>query len=778
VLGGLRTGEETLFLGAWAAFGVILTSGYVATALLAGAPWDGVRLALVVGVTDTVSWAVVAIAGIWAARQGAQMRLPWWTAMALVFLFAVLLVAARLWLLVQLGRVLGWEYPLPFLRQLLEMLPEHLIIFLAFVGGGYGMRQARAEAELELELHRLRLEIADAEFRGLSAQVPAGLLLDRLAAIEALLAPDPERARRHIAQVGDLLRYSFRTFDSAAVAVEAELAVVNAYVALENEARVVPVELRVDAQGVPGSLPVPPMSLFALATLALRCLGSEPAGAPALRLTLAVEGGRLVIRMRSECPAGGAGGEEQRDTVGRLRARLERLFGADYQLRVESGRAKGFDVEMRLPVQQSAGDAGAGASDRGAHRRGSVAEAGESSSRRRLSDVPFEYMVLAGLVAYVGTSVARLGVATGPTAGGVGMIAVQSAGFLAVLVVAVLLARVLQRPRWRPRLLPVLVLATVSTAITIRLLMQIGACQVAEVPCFGPLPALMRTSAFLGLMFVAFFTTADAVLQSGRKRQRALDAALLAARASEARVRALRMQLNPHFLFNALNSLSGLAAADPARARVMVVRLRELLDVALHRAHALEVPLAEELRVLDLYLEVERGRYGDRLRVERRVQPGLDGVLVPHLLLQPIVENAVRHGLASRDGPGIIRIAASASGNRLQLRVSDNGPGMREGWDTASGGVGLANTAARLQELYGPAQRMELHDAEAGGLVVLVELPLRQPTVATDVAGPANVRDGQSIRREGSASLTGTGPPAASPDAAPSNPRDSASTRG
>lgn len=749
--GEARTGEESLFFGAWVAFGLILTSAYVAAALLAEAGWEGIRLGVVVGVTDTVSWAVVAIAGVWVARQGARVRLPWWTAMALVFLFALLLVAARLWLLMLLGRVLGWEYPLAFGRQVLEMLPEHLIIFLAFVGGGYGIREARAEAELEMEMHRLRLEIADAEFRGLSAQVPAGLLMDRLSAIEALLARDPERARHHIAQVGDLLRYSFRTFDRAAVALDAELAVVNAYLALENEGRAVPVALHVAAGHLPASSRVPPMSLFALTTLALRCLGST-AGPSTVRLTLASAGGRLAVRVRSECPAGGAGGEERKETVDRLRARLERLFGGDYQLRVRSGALGGFDAEMRIPTGEMAGEPnGASPAPGRAIGAGRPAARGapEAVGGRSLGEVRLEHMVLAALLAYVGTSLVRLGVDTGLTAGDVGMVTMHSGGYLGLLVLAVLLARAMQRASWRQRRVPVLVAATVLSAIGFRLLLQLGACQLSELPCFAPLPALMRTSAFLGLIFVSFFATADAVLQSGRKRQRSLDAALLDARVSEARVRALRMQLNPHFLFNALNSLSGLAASDPGRAREMAARLRELLDVALHRTHAVEVPFAEELRVLDLYLEVERGRYGERLVVEHQIEAGVEQAAVPHMLLQPIVENAVRHGLARRDGSGVIRIAARTVGNRLQLRVSDNGPGMREGWDTASGhGVGLANIEARLQELYGSAYRVELHEAAAGGLIVLLELPLRPWTGAAgteSTSGPRRASDPEGV---------------------------------
>lgn len=195
----------------------------------------------------------------------------------------------------------------------------------------------------------------------------------------------------------------------------------------------------------------------------------------------------------------------------------------------------------------------------------------------------------------------------------------------------------------------------------------------------------------------------------------------------EARARAelalLRAQIQPHFLFNALNTVAALVHEDPHRAERMVARLSTLLRHALDSAGDEEVPLVEELRLARLYLEIEEARFEDRLRVRWSVSPEAYDARVPHLLLQPLVENAVRHGIAPRAGPGTVEVEAARVGGELHLAVRDDGAGAPAG--AAGTGVGLGNTRARLARLYGARHSMALEAPPGGGFAVRIRLPFR-----------------------------------------------------
>ena len=209
-------------------------------------------------------------------------------------------------------------------------------------------------------------------------------------------------------------------------------------------------------------------------------------------------------------------------------------------------------------------------------------------------------------------------------------------------------------------------------------------------------------------------------------RDRALRAARLEAELAQARLEALRAQLNPHFLFNALNTIAMLvrrkATPDALRG---VVSLSELLRKVLAGRGALEVPLREELALVDHYLSVEKLRFREHLAVEVAVQPDTLDVLVPSLILQPIIENAVRHGVARGSGTSHILLECSRNDGKLRIAIRDDGPGFPEGWDPAtSGGLGLANTRERLQRMYMGDQRFEVTNSPDGGALVTLEIPL------------------------------------------------------
>jgi hypothetical protein len=205
-------------------------------------------------------------------------------------------------------------------------------------------------------------------------------------------------------------------------------------------------------------------------------------------------------------------------------------------------------------------------------------------------------------------------------------------------------------------------------------------------------------------------------------RDRQVKAMELESSLHQAQLQALRSQLNPHFLFNALHSMAELVHSNPRLAEQLIVRLGELLRQVLQSSAAQEVPLASELEFIRGYVEIEQMRLGDRLSVEWNVDPQLLRALVPSLLLQPLVENAIQHGIAASAGAGTLGIEVRRDGDSLCLEVRDSGPGVRPETAPRAPGIGLTNTRIRLEHLYGARHSFELHTGH--GTQVRARIPL------------------------------------------------------
>jgi two-component system LytT family sensor kinase len=198
---------------------------------------------------------------------------------------------------------------------------------------------------------------------------------------------------------------------------------------------------------------------------------------------------------------------------------------------------------------------------------------------------------------------------------------------------------------------------------------------------------------------------------------------------SEARLATLRTQLDPHFLFNTLNSISAYVESAPRQARLMIEQLGDLLRLSLEHADEQEIALERELLFVDRYIQLQLVRYADRLDVRVRVDPEVTSAAVPNFLLQPLLENGIRHGTSKLTAAGTIEVSAWRSGERLHLRVRDNGPGLPAGWTLERHiGIGLSNTQARLEQLYGKGEySLEVApDDERRGTCVDVTFPYRQ----------------------------------------------------
>ena len=270
----------------------------------------------------------------------------------------------------------------------------------------------------------------------------------------------------------------------------------------------------------------------------------------------------------------------------------------------------------------------------------------------------------------------------------------------------------------------------------------------------GPLVVGSLTGFYKYWMIVAIYYAFDYYRKYRQREREALDfklrATQLEAQLTSAQLDALKMQLHPHFLFNTLNAISVLMrAGETQTADQMLLRLSDLLRVTLENVGAQEVSLKQELDFLKRYLDIEQIRFQDRLTVQLDIDPDTLDVQVPNLILQPLVENAVRHGIASRLAPGHIIIRSQRADGMLTLEVRDDGPGLsEEALAELKEGVGLSNTRARLMQHYGTAHRFELGKAIEGGLRVALAIPIRtDPTDPTTTPTSWNDAEDQGFDR-------------------------------
>jgi two-component system, LytTR family, sensor kinase len=281
----------------------------------------------------------------------------------------------------------------------------------------------------------------------------------------------------------------------------------------------------------------------------------------------------------------------------------------------------------------------------------------------------------------------------------------------------------IERSNWVRRV-PLLLFAGLVIAIGVDSVLEVARLQfLARPPRYGfsPLRDIAR------FRFVNELLVYIAVLAAGFARnyyegyqRRLQESAELRAQLADARLDALRMQINPHFLFNTLHAISALVDRDPGGVRRMIARLSELLRYTIDARGSDEVPLRDELDFLRRYIEIMEIRFQGRLRVTTSIDERVLDALVPNLILQPIVENALEHGAARTTGEGRVEIAARRAGDDLVLSVQDNGPGLGE---TDGKGIGLRNTEARLEQLYGDAGSLSMASSDGGGVLAQIIVP-------------------------------------------------------
>lgn len=242
---------------------------------------------------------------------------------------------------------------------------------------------------------------------------------------------------------------------------------------------------------------------------------------------------------------------------------------------------------------------------------------------------------------------------------------------------------------------------------------------------YGRMPLRYLMELPVSLIGFATVLTAIALTDEVRSRRaRQTQRLELERELAESQLRALRLQMQPHFLFNALNTISAQLHEDPLVADRLISHLSDLLRASLRSTHGAEVPLREELALLDDYAALMHARFGERLCLSVESDRSLADVMVPPVLLQPLVENAIRHGGLERQGLARIRVQVAEHAGTLTLQVHDDGPGVADGRDPLATGTGLSTTARRLELLHGSAARIQAGNDPSGGFLVRITLPI------------------------------------------------------
>jgi len=317
--------------------------------------------------------------------------------------------------------------------------------------------------------------------------------------------------------------------------------------------------------------------------------------------------------------------------------------------------------------------------------------------------------------------------------------------FLAPIIMAFALRHPFDRLHW-PRQLALHVTSALSYSVVhtvimmaVRALLMMGEERPPNFPGWQNYTLLSYLTQLDWLLMTYLFLIGLAYALAYRRESetRALNTSQLETRLVEAQLQALQRQLHPHFLFNTLNTISGLIRTDPDGADAMIDRLGDLLRMTLHKSGIQEVSLKEELDVLQKYVEIERTRFGNRLNIEMHVQPETLDAQVPSLVLQPLVENAIRHGIAPNARPGWIAVHAERASSELVLQVLDSGDGLPPDRLMAlNRGVGLDNTRARLAHLYRDRFEFTFSNLERG-FCVTIRIPFEAPAPAGEVVGAA-----------------------------------------
>lgn len=589
----------------------------------------------------------------------------------------------------------------------------------------------RRERRKDLESVALERQIAEAKVESLRTRIDPHFVLNSLSALLPLLGQRPESACEAVVRLGTLLRLSFRSSPSGLAPLRDEEEYLRCFLALEEMRASDRLSVLLDFAPDVLDAAVPSLVLKPFVEAALRTGVFLRTGSALVSVEARRDRDDVVVRIRSaargdEGPAPTDGIDPGMEAAS---ARLRAAYGEAASVRVIRDPAGDFETMLRFPMRRSAPAAASGSDPREGAATAQPGPRTPSARPAPLLDRPGRLAGIAALLwlvagLYFGSQEhlrASLRPAEERPPALVHYVAPLAKAAAWAFLTPAIIALYRRNPLWRRpfRSAPLHLAAAVGFAALVVAATPPG-------PGTSPSPYSARLASDLPpragtyLLVVAALAVLDVARQV---RLAALRAARLETQLAGARLSTLRTQLHPHFLFNTLNGLLPLITADPDAAGRVLVQLGDLLRASFRPGASPLVPLAEEVDFLRRYLTLEATRFHDRLTVRLDVAPETLGAFVPSLVLQPLVENAVKHGVSLRPGPGSVRLSARRDGGMLVVEVGNDAAPEDAAPASTSNGVGLANTRARLAQLYGEAASLEAGSGTPGEFVSVLRLP-------------------------------------------------------
>jgi len=646
-------------------------------------------------------------------------------------LLATVVVLAQ----VELAHLLsGWHSdvaPVPLAMRMLSA-PSFLFFYAAWLGGGYALVYRDLHRLREVQAAEMEADYARARLRALRARPHSTYLLESLTALRRLLRSNPGGAARMLPRLADFLRLTLGRAPADPVRLGDELELARAYLDVQRAIRGDAIEVRWGVDPALLGVPVPHPALQRTVDVLTRGSSGSEISPVRLHVRTAWEEGtpRLLLDRAGGAPPLAPGESAARRE--RIRAELERLWSPSPSFEIDAEGPGTLRVILPLETVAGTREEGEGV---GLDLGGPPASADPPGPAFDVLRSRTGWLVLLGWWTLVGILFAAMYHASAAAAGRpISVLEALGIGFvdmyLWAAVCAAAFAMVWFLPLdsangWR--------VASLHLATGIAIVLSRLGLEVLLARSLGVVGAAPFTTKLLiqgpthtigyGLMLLAGY----AIEYHRKAREKEIEAWRARALAIGARLSLLKMQLHPHFLFNSLNAIATLMMIDREEAIRTTSLLEELLRRSLDRGDRHEVALEEEIDLLRNYIEIERIRHGDHLHVEWDVAPDALGASVPHLLLQPLVENAVRHGISPLERPGRIRISARREGERLMLAVEDDGAGFDPAiLQRGGGGLGLSNTRDRLACLHPGAHRLDLESGPGEGTTITITLPFRE----------------------------------------------------
>lgn len=750
-----------LIAGAWTLLGVFFASRMYVLRAFYERPLPFTR-ALLYAFATTLVWAALTPLVVLLSSRLARLRLPLWRHLTMHLLsagvFSVVHLAIRLFLLIKLRmQIVQASSRLDqFNITLMGNLALDLILYSTIVALWHGVSYYRRYRERQLRASDLEARLARARLQILTAQLQPHFLFNTLHSISTLMHRDVAAADRLMARLSDLLRMTLDNLEKPQLALKLEMEFLNGYLEIEQTRFRGRLAVEMDVESDALEALVPNMLLQPLVENALR-YAIAPRSAPGrIRIRARRDQSRLLLAVEDNGPGLPPGWREPLKSgpgLANTRARLEQLYGSDQSLALSNLPEGGLQVTLSMPFRRAPEPLSQTPAAPALREAQTILAAGEAAENypqepvqeflpapRRDPLLPERWwarwaLVMAGwtaLALYFSAEYYAYNVFSAFSNPFLRVFSWWGTHFyiwaLLTPLVWLLLRRFpLDRDNWKRNLavhVPgSLAIAALQGALWLPMAPLLGLSGLSGMTPWEMYKRFLVGDAHSNLMvYWSLLALWNSAHYYRKFQAQALAASRLEKSLSQARLDALQMQLQPHFLFNTLHAISTLMQRDVRAANRLIVRLSDLLRLTLEHAGEQVVSLQKELELLEQYLEIQRTRFQDRLTVRMDIDPETLDARVPCLILQPLVENAVRHGIAPLSRPGRIEIRAHRQNGTLRLEVCDDGVGLKTGEGPLQG-IGLGNTRARLAQLYGSSQALTMNNAPSGGLVVSVELP-------------------------------------------------------